>query len=208
MVFKLFPIHGLCDKDDSLIRMEKAMSIKWHRSETVESVLLDSRTIQNRVREMGTQITRDYSGRIPHLIGILKGACIFHADLVRAIELELSFDFIAIGSYGDKTKSSGEVRLLKDVDESLEGKDVILVDDIIDTGLSLHYLIRNLSARGPASLRTAVLLNKPSRREVDVPVEYIGFDIPDEFVVGYGLDYGQRYRNLPDICVLRLEKSV
>jgi hypoxanthine phosphoribosyltransferase len=186
------------------------MTVPWHRRarESVESVLLDSLTIQNRVRELGAQITLDYGGKNPHVVGILKGASIFHADLVRAIELELSFDFIAVGSYGDLTRSSGEVRILKDLDESPEGRDVLLVEDIVDTGLTLHYLIQNLRARGPASLRTVALLNKPARREIDVPLEYIGFDITDEFVVGYGLDCGQRYRNLPDICILRRVKSV
>jgi hypoxanthine phosphoribosyltransferase len=167
------------------------------------SVLLDSQTIQKRVCELGNRITQDYHGRKPHLIAILKGASIFHADLVRAIDLDLSFDFIAVGSYGKLTKSSGEVRILKDLDESIEGKDVLLVEDIIDTGLTLHYLLQNLQARGPRSLKIIALLNKPSRRETDVPVEYIGFDIPDEFVVGYGLDFDQRYRNLPGIYILQ-----
>ncbi len=171
--------------------------------ESIGPILLDRERIQTRVRELGLRITRDYRGKSPHLIGILKGASIFHADLVRAIDLELSFDFIAVGSYGPMTKSSGEVRVLKDLDESIEGKDVLLVEDIIDTGLTLHYLVKNLQARHPQSLKIVALLNKPSRREVDVPVEYVGFDIPDEFVVGYGLDYDQRYRNLPDICILR-----
>jgi hypoxanthine phosphoribosyltransferase len=168
------------------------------------SVLLDSRTIQKRVYELGSRITQDYHGRKPHLIAILKGAGIFHADLVRAINLDLSFDFIAVGSYGKLTRSSGEVRILKDLDESIEGKDVLLVEDIIDTGLTLNYLLQNLQARGPRSLKIIALLNKPSRREINVPVEYIGFDIADEFVVGYGLDFDQRYRNLPDIYILQI----
>jgi hypoxanthine phosphoribosyltransferase len=172
--------------------------------ESIGPILLDAQTIQRRVRELGNQITQAYRGKIPHLIGILKGASIFHSDLVRAIQLELSLDFIAVGSYGDRTKSSGEVRILKDLDESLKDRDVILVEDIVDTGLTLHYLLQNLSSRGPASLKTATLLNKPSRRKIEVPLDYIGFDIPDEFVIGYGLDYAQRYRNLTDICILRL----
>jgi hypoxanthine phosphoribosyltransferase len=146
-------------------------------------MLLDQRAIQNRVSQMGIEITQDYGDKIPHLIGILKGASIFHADLVRAIELELSYDFIAIGSYGKQTKSSGEVRIFKDLDESIDGKDVLLVEDIVDTGLTLHYLLQNLQARSPRSLKTVALLNKPSRRKIDVPVEYTGFCIPDEFVV-------------------------
>jgi hypoxanthine phosphoribosyltransferase len=153
---------------------------------------------------MGGQISRDYRGKTPHVIGILKGASIFHADLVRAIDLELSFDFIAVCSYGKLTKSSGEVRILKDLDESPEGKDVLLVEDIVDSGLTLHYLLQNLQARDPKSLKLVALLNKPSRREIEVPLDYVGFDIPDEFVVGYGLDYDQRYRNLPDLCVLKI----
>ena len=167
-------------------------------------VLLDSGTIQKRVREIGACITRDYGGKMLHLIAILKGASVFHADLVRAIELELSVDFIAVGSYGTLTKSSGEVRILKDLDESIEGKHVLLVEDIVDTGLTIHYLLQNLQARGPSSLTTVALLNKASRRQIQVPVKYVGFDIPDEFVVGYGLDYDQRYRNLPDIRILKI----
>jgi hypoxanthine phosphoribosyltransferase len=165
-------------------------------------VLLDSQTIRKRVRKLGKRITQDYRGKTLHLIGILKGASIFHADLVRAIELDLSFDFITVGSYGKQTESSGKVRILRDLDESLEGRDVILVEDVVDTGLTLHCLLHNLQARNPSSLRIAALLNKPSRRKIDVSLNYVGFDIPDEFVVGYGMDYGQRYRNLPDIYVL------
>lgn len=182
------------------------MGINWysHLKEELGQVLLDAVTIQKRVRELGAQITRDYRGKIPHLIGILKGASIFHADLVRAIDLGVSFDFIAVGSYGSEAKSSGEVRILKDLDESLEGKEVLLVEDILDTGLTLHYLLQNLDSRGPKSLKVVALLNKPSRREIEVPVEYIGFDIPDHFVVGYGLDYDQRYRNLPYISILKI----
>jgi len=166
-------------------------------------VLLDSATIQKRVREIGIQITADYCGKTPHLICILKGAILFHADLIRMIELELSFDFIAAASYGTLTESSGEVRIVKDLDESIKSKDVILVEDIVDTGLTLHYLQQNLLSRSPRSLKIAALLNKPSRRKIDVPVDYIGFDIAGEFVVGYGLDYAQRYRNLPDIRIIR-----
>jgi len=173
-------------------------------NESVGAVLLDAQTIQKRVQELGTRISEDYRGKRPHIIGILKGASIFHADLVRAIDLELSFDFMAVGSYGDLTKSSGEVRILKDLDESLEGREVLLVEDIVDTGLTLHYLLQSLRARNPESLKTVALLNKPSRREIEVPVNYVGFEIPDEFVVGYGLDYDQRYRNLRDVCILRL----
>lgn len=174
-----------------------------HLDETIEGVLLDANTIQKRVHELGVQITRDYAGKTPHLIAILKGASIFHADLVRCIDLGVSFDFIALGSYGASTLSSGEVRILKDLDESLEGRDVVVVEDILDTGLTLHYLLQNMESRGPKSVKVAVLLNKPSRRQIQVRADYVGFEIPDHFVVGYGLDHDQRYRNLPDICTLK-----
>ena len=177
-------------------------------NEELGPILLDQETIQKRVRELGAEISRDYEGKAPHLIGILKGASIFHADLVRSIDLGVSLDFIAVGSYGALTKSSGEVRILKDLDESLEDKDIILVEDILDTGLTLHYLLHNLASRGPRSVRVVALLNKPSRREIEVPVDYIGFDIPDQFVVGYGLDFNQRYRNLPYVAILKVASSV
>jgi hypoxanthine phosphoribosyltransferase len=172
--------------------------------ETLGAVLLDSATIRKRVRELGNQITLKYAGKTPHLICILKGASIFHADLVRAIDLEISYDFMAVASYGALTKSSGEVRILKDLDESPKGKEVLLIEDIVDTGLTLHYLERYLRARDLKSLKVIAFLNKPARRDIDVTVDYIGFDIPDDFVVGYGLDYNQRYRNLPDIHILHL----
>jgi hypoxanthine phosphoribosyltransferase len=151
---------------------------------------------------MGREITRDYEGRAPHLIGVLKGGIIFHADLVRAIDLDVSFDFIALGSYGLTTRTSGEVRLLKDLDASPEGRDVIIVEDIVDTGLTLDYLLQFLRTREPASLKVAALLDKPSRRQREVPIDYLGFEIDDRFVVGYGLDYVQHYRNLPDLHLL------
>ena len=181
------------------------MSVHWysHLHEEVGEILLDAAKIQQRVRELGAEITRDYAGKSPYIIAILKGASIFHADLVRAIDAGVSFDFMAVGSYGASTKSSGEVRILKDVDTSIEGRDVLLVEDILDTGLTLHYLLRNLRSRRPKSLRVAVLLNKPSRRVIDVTADYVGFDIPDQFVIGYGLDFNQRYRNLPYIAVLK-----
>jgi hypoxanthine phosphoribosyltransferase len=182
------------------------MATNWYRYQDphLGPILLDSNTIQNRIQEMGRTITDDYQDRNPHLIGVLKGATLFHADLVRAIRLDVSFDFIAVGSYGAGIKSSGEVRILKDLDESVEGKDVLLIEDILDTGLTLHYLLENLRSRSPRSLRIAALLSKPSRREIEVHADYIGFEVPDKFVVGYGLDYNQRYRNLPYICELIL----
>ena len=172
------------------------------RNESTGPVLLDSQTIRNRISELASQIASDYQGKMPHLIAVLKGASIFHADLVRAMELPLSFDFIAVSSYGTLGTSSGEVRILKDLEDSLEGKDVLLVEDIVDTGLTLHSLVQNLKARNPQSLKIVALLNKPAGRKIDVPVTYIGFDIPDAFVVGYGLDYRDRYRNLPYLATL------
>jgi hypoxanthine phosphoribosyltransferase len=185
------------------------MDTTWQgrTNESLGPVLLQSLMIHSRIREMGEQITNDYDGKTPFLIAILKGASIFHADLVRTIRLQLSYDFMAVGSYGKGTESSGEVRILKDLDESLEGKDVLLVEDIVDTGLTLHYLAQALKTRNPKSLKIATLLSKPSRRKINVPVDYIGFEIPDEFVVGYGLDYDQRYRNLPDIRTLRFSAN-
>jgi hypoxanthine phosphoribosyltransferase len=176
-----------------------------HGSENIGPILINSHAIQERVRELGAQISKDYSGKRLHVVGMLKGASIFHADLVRAIGLELSLDFMAVGSYGALTNSSGEVRILKDLDESPEGKDVLLVEDIVDTGLTLHYLLQNLRNRNPKSLKTVALLNKPSRRKIQVDVDYVGFDIRDEFVIGYGLDYDQRYRNLQDIRILQVQ---
>lgn len=164
-------------------------------------VLLSRDDIQVRVREMGRQISTDYSGREPHLVCVLKGACTFLTDLAREIDLPLSLDYMAVSSYGAATKSSGEVRLLKDLDQSLDGKDILVVEDIVDTGLTLNYLLNVLRARGPRSLKVATLLSKPSRRLVETPVDYVGFTIDDLFVVGYGLDYNEKFRNLPYIAV-------
>ncbi len=172
-------------------------------SDTISEVLLTADQIQSRIREMGAQITRDYSGKKPLFIGILKGASVFHADLIRNVQLPVSVDFIAVASYGNATESSGQVQLIKDVETSIDGRDVIIVEDIVDTGLTLTYLIHNFQSRNPSSLKVATLLNKPSRRKVPVTLHYIGFDIPDKFVVGYGLDYAQKYRNLPYVAVLK-----
>jgi hypoxanthine phosphoribosyltransferase len=167
------------------------------------NVLLDAEMIQARVRELAVEIESDYpDGEDIHLVGVLKGAFVFMADLVRAMTPRVSLDFIAVSSYVKSTKSSGEVRLLKDLDFALQGRHVIIVEDIVDTGLTLTYLQDILRARAPKTLRTACLLSKPSRRQVDVAVEYIGFTIEDRFVVGYGLDYAERYRNLSYIAVL------
>jgi hypoxanthine phosphoribosyltransferase len=168
------------------------------------TTLITRDAVDQRIAEMGAQIARDYSGRAVHLIGILKGACLFLSDLSRAIDLAVSFDFMAVSSYGKGAKSTGEVRITKDLDTSIEGLDVIIVEDIVDTGLTLNYLRHLLESRGPRSLKIATLLDKPSRRIQPVEVEYIGFTIPDAFVVGYGLDYAERYRNLRDVCVLKL----
>jgi hypoxanthine phosphoribosyltransferase len=166
-------------------------------------VLIDERTLMARVREMGAIIRRDYGAQAPvHLVAVLKGAFMFLADLMRSIDGPVTCDFIAVSSYGAGKSSSGEVRLTKDLDRVLQGRDVIVVEDIVDTGLTLSYLQEILRAREPRSIRTACLLSKPSRRTVDVAVEYVGFTIEDRFVVGYGLDYDERYRNLPYIGVL------
>jgi hypoxanthine phosphoribosyltransferase len=156
---------------------------------------------------MGHQITKDFKGQRVHLIGVLKGAAIFLSDLIRQIRVEVSLDFIAVSSYADGSQASGQVRLIKDLDTSIEGLNVIVVEDILDTGLTLGYLLRVLQQRKPKSLRIAALLDKPERRIKDVKADYVGFRIPNEFVVGYGLDYAERYRNLKDVCVLSLPPS-
>lgn len=166
-------------------------------------VLIPAADLQARIRELGAEITKDYAGRNPLLICVLKGAMVFMADLIRAIDLPLTIDFIAVSSYGSGTRSTGEVRIVKDLDHPLEGHDVIFVEDILDTGLTLSYLLDTFRARGVASVKLAALLNKPDRRKVEVQLDYKGFDIPDEFVVGYGLDYDERYRNLPYIGVVK-----
>jgi len=167
-------------------------------------ILIRQAAIKKRVQSVAREITRDFAGQRIHLIGVLKGACIFLSDLVREINLETSIDFIAVSSYGRGRESSGQVRLVKDLDTSIAGLNVILVEDILDTGLTLTYLLRILRQRKPKSLRVAALLDKPSRRVKPVKGDYIGFTIPDVFVVGYGLDYAERYRNLKDVCVLKL----
>jgi hypoxanthine phosphoribosyltransferase len=167
-------------------------------------VLIRRARIQRRVVEVARAITRDFKGERVHLIGVLKGACIFLADLVREINLETSIDFIAVSSYGKGKQSSGQVRVLKDLDSSIEGLNVVLVEDILDTGVTLTYLLRILRQRKPNVLKIAALLDKPSRRIKDVKGDYVGFTIPNDFVVGYGLDYAERYRNLKDVCILSL----
>src|SRR3954468_2096563 len=165
-------------------------------------VLFSRQQIAARVVELGAQINSDFKGEQVTLIGVLKGAAIFLSDLSRSIQLDATFDFISVSSYGNEKQNSGEVKLLKDVDQSMEGKNVILVEDILDTGLTLSYLTRILGAHKPKTLRIAALLDKASRRVQPIHAQYVGFEIPDEFVVGYGMDYAERYRNLADICVV------
>lgn len=165
--------------------------------------LITAEQLQARIADMGREITRDYAGRQPHLVCVLKGAVMFLSDLMRHIDLPLSLDFIAVSSYGNATKTSGEVRIVKDLDASPAQRDVLVVEDILDTGLTLNYLLNSLKSRGVKSIRLAALLNKPSRRLVEVDLAYRGFDLPDAFVVGYGLDAAQRYRNLPYVAILR-----
>ena len=175
--------------------------------EDVAQVLLSAEQIAARVAELGAQISRDYAGKDLMLICILKGANVFLADLVRQISIPVSYDFVAVSSYGADTKSSGVVRILKDLDESVESKHVLVVEDIVDTGLTLRlsYLLENLRSRRAASVKVCTLLDKPARRRVDVPVDYFGFKVEDQFVIGYGLDYQSRYRNLPYIGILKPE---
>jgi hypoxanthine phosphoribosyltransferase len=168
----------------------------------VTEVLIDEDTLQRRIAELGEEISADYTGRDLLLVGVLKGAVFFMADLMRGLSIPCEIDFMAISSYGDSTDSSGVVRILKDLDINIEGRDVLVVEDIIDSGLTLSYLMRNLEAREPASLEICALLTKPERREIEVPVRYVGFEIPNRFVIGYGLDFGERYRNLPYVGVL------
>ncbi len=172
-------------------------------SETVR-VLLSEEEVDRRIREMGEKISRDYDGRQVHLICVLKGGVFFTCELAKRISVPVSLDFMSVSSYGNDTKSSGVVKIVKDLDESIENKDVLVVEDIIDSGRTLSYLLENLRRRNPASLKLCTLLDKPERRVTEVEVDYTGFEIPDEFVVGYGLDYSQKYRNLPYIGVIEL----
>ncbi len=168
----------------------------------VGEILIDAETLRGRIAEIGAEVSSDYEGRDLLLIGVLKGAVFFMADLMRRLTIPCEVDFMAISSYGASTDSSGVVRILKDLDINIEGRDVLVVEDIIDSGLTLSYLMRNLESREPASLEVCALLTKPARREIDVPVRYVGFEIPNRFVIGYGLDFGERYRNLPYVAVL------
>jgi len=168
----------------------------------LSSILFNEKQIETRVRELGELISRDYSGKNPVVIGILKGSLIFMSDLIRRLTIPLNIDYVAVSSYGRSTDSSGVVRIVKDLDEPIEGRHVLVVEDIVDTGLTLRYLLDNLQSRRPLSVAVCVLLDKPSRRKVDIKPDYCGFEIPDEFVVGYGLDYAENYRNMPFIGIL------
>ena len=171
----------------------------------VGDILIDEHTLRSRIAELGQEISSDYEGRDLLLVGVLKGAVFFMADLMRHLTVPCEVDFMAISSYGAATDSSGVVRILKDLDINIEGRNVLVVEDIIDSGLTLSYLIRNLESREPASLEVCALLTKPARREIDVDVRWVGFEIPNRFVIGYGLDFAERYRNLPYVGVLSEE---
>ncbi|MDT8902779.1 hypoxanthine phosphoribosyltransferase [Selenomonadales bacterium 4137-cl] len=171
----------------------------------IKEVLVSAEALAARTREMGAAISADYADKDILMVGVLRGAVIFMADLARAISRPVTIDFMAVSSYGASTSSSGVVRIVKDLDEDVAGRHLLIVEDIIDSGLTLKYLYDNLQSRKPASVRICTLLNKPSRRKVDVPVDYNGFTIPDDFVVGYGLDYAEKYRNLPFVGVLKPE---
>jgi hypoxanthine phosphoribosyltransferase len=169
---------------------------------SIGEVLVESEDLQRRVRELAAEIDRDYADRDLVLIGVLKGAVMFMADLMRELETPCEVDFMAVSSYGSATDSSGVVRILKDLDSSIAGRDVLLIEDIVDSGLTLHYLLKSLRAREPRSLEVCALLTKPERRRVDLPIRYVGFEIPNRFAIGYGLDHAQRYRNLRYVAAL------
>jgi hypoxanthine phosphoribosyltransferase len=168
----------------------------------VGEIMIEQDRLQARIRELGEEVSRDYTGRDLLLVGVLKGAVFFMADLMRELTVPCEIDFMAISSYGAQTDSSGVVRILKDLDTYIAGRDVLVVEDIIDSGLTLSYLMRSLKARKPGSLEVCALMTKPERREIEVPVRYVGFEIPNKFVIGYGLDFAERYRNLPYVAVL------
>jgi hypoxanthine phosphoribosyltransferase len=177
------------------------------RDESIGEILVQPDELAHRVRELGEEISRDYAGRELLLVGVLKGAVFFLADLMRHIDIPCEVDFMAVSSYGSSTDTSGVVRILKDLDAPLEGRDVLIVEDIVDSGLTLQYLMRTLQTRGPNTLEVCALLTKPERRVVETPARYVGFEIPDKFAIGYGLDYAERYRNLPYVATLQLAEA-
>lgn len=169
----------------------------------IKHILYSEKELDKACTRLGKQITKDYKGKDLVVIGILKGAQIFMSDLIRKIDIPVQLDYMSVSSYGNATESSGVVRILKDLDMSIEGKDVLIVEDIVDSGLTLHYLTENLKSRLPSSIRLCTLLDKPDRRKIQVPIEYVGFIVPDEFIVGYGIDYAEKYRNLPYVASLK-----
>jgi len=177
------------------------------RDPAIGEILVQADDLQHRVRQLGAEISRDYEGRNLVLVGVLKGAVFFLSDLMRNIEIPCEVDFMAVASYGSATDSSGVVRILKDLDAAIEGRDVLIVEDIVDSGLTLQYLLRSLGARDPATLEVCALLTKPERRKVELPTRYVGFEIPNRFAIGYGLDHGERYRNLPYVAALATTSS-
>src|SRR5206468_12233654 len=177
-------------------------SLRGVRDPAIGEILVQADELEHRVRQMGAEISRDYAGRNPLLIGVLKGAVFFLSDLMRHIEIPCEVDFMAVASYGSATDSSVVVRILKDLDAAIEGRDVLIVEDIVDSGLTLQYLLRSLGARNPATLEVCALLTRPERRKVELPTRYVGFEIPNKFVIGYGLDFAERYRNLPYVAAL------
>ncbi len=172
------------------------------RDGQIGEILVSSEDLDRRISELAEEITRDYEGRDLVLVGVLKGAVFFLSDLMRRLDVPVEVDFMAVASYGSATKSSGVVRILKDLDAAIEGRDVLIVEDIVDSGLTLQYLLRNLAARNPRSLEVCALLVKPERQKVDLPTRYVGFEIPNRFAIGYGLDHAERYRNLPYVAAL------
>jgi hypoxanthine phosphoribosyltransferase len=172
------------------------------RDAAIAEILVQADDLQHRIRELGAEITRDYADRDLLMVCVLKGAVFFLSDLMRAVEVPCEVDFMAVASYGSSTDSSGVVRILKDLDAPIEGRDVLIVEDIVDSGLTLQYLLRTLSARGPATLEVCALLTKPERRKVALPTRYVGFEIPNRFAIGYGLDHAERFRNLPYVAAL------
>lgn len=168
----------------------------------IGEVLISEEKLQQRIKELGQEITRDYDGKEILLIGVLKGACIFMTDLMKKIDSIVTIDFMAVSSYGASTESTGVVKIIKDLDTSIEGKEVLIIEDIIDTGLTLHYLYDNLKSRNPKSLKICTLLDKPERRKIEMKADYVGYEVPNKFIVGYGLDYQEKYRNLPYITCL------